>query len=412
MKSLPGKRVLMLLENNCFPQDVRVRNEANALTEAGYQVSVICPTRPGMAKRELVKGVAVYRFAQPPEANGLVGYLWEYGYSMLAAFVLSLVVYFERGFDIIHAHNPPDTFVTLAALYKLLGKQFVFDHHDLAPEMYFARFGGVGNRRVHSMLLFFEKLSCRLADQVIATNQSYRQLQIERDGVPASRITVVRNGPDLERFRPVAVDPALQRAGKTTLCYVGEMGFHDGVDYLLRALNKLIYELGREDVYCLLVGAGDAWPSLRALATELKLDNYVNFTGRVKPDEVVRYLSAADICIAPEPSNSYNDRSTMIKIAEYMAMSKPIVAFDLPEHRVTAQGAALYASANNVLELARQMVRLMDDPTMRQQMGKAGRERVETALAWPFQARELVRAYEQLSFRTLRHPSVRQEQNV
>ncbi len=399
MKVGHSARVLMLLENNCFPQDNRVRQEAETLVEAGYQVSVICPQRAGLPRREVVNGVYVYRFKAPPEANGLIGYLWEYGYSMLASFVLSLLVYFQHGFDIIHAHNPPDTFVLIAAFYKLLGKRFVYDHHDLAPEMYFARFGGVGNPVVYRLLRFFEKLSCRLADHVITTNQSYQALEMQRGGVPATRITVVRNGPDLNRLRPVAVDPTLRHAGKTLLCYVGEMGFHDGVEHLLGALHKLVYQLGRTDVHCLLVGDGDAWVSLQTLAKELNLSDYTVFIGRVKHAEVARYLSAANICLAPEPSNSYNDRSTMIKITEYMALGKPIVAFDLPEHRVTADNAALYALANDELDFAQKIVALMDDPSLRQCMGQMGRERIEKTLAWPYQAKLLLQAYATLQLR-------------
>lgn len=397
IKTVTGQRVLMLLENNGYPQDPRVRHEAQALVEAGYQISIICPVRSSSPLREKIDDVSVYRFPSPPEAAGMLGYLVEYGYSMLAAFFLSVVVYFSEGFDIVHAHNPPDTFVMIALFYKLFNKKFVFDHHDLSPEMYFARFDGKGNQWVYRTLRFFEWLSCRVADRVITTNQSYKQLEMLRCGVPETKITIVRNGPNLQRLQPVPAAIELQRAGKTTLCYVGEMGFHDGVDYLLRTLHKLVYDFGRTDLYCILVGDGDAWLSLRNLASELKLDHYLHFVGRVQADKVAYYLSAADICVAPEPSNDYNDRSTMIKIAEYMAMGKAIAAFDLPEHRVTAGDAALYATANNESSFAQNLMQLMDNPSMRAQMGKTGRERVETMLAWPYQARNLVKLYDELS---------------
>ena len=396
MKPSVSIRVLMLLENGPYSQDARVPSEATALVSAGHKVSVICPVRPQEPWRETLNGVRVYRFPAPPTANGLLGYLLEYGYAMAATFVLSLRVLLDEGFDVIHAHCPPDTFVFIAAFYKLLGKRFVYDHHDLAPELYYARFGGSGNRLVYHILVLLEKLSCRLADHVITTNQSYKTVEMQRGHVPEEYITVVRNGPDLNRLRPVEPDPDLRRKGKTIIGYVGRMGFQDGLDYLLRALRHLIHDLGRTDFFCVLVGAGDALPRIRSLAEQLGLANYVLFTGWVEYSEVPRYLSAMDICVAPEPSNSYNDRSTVIKLMEYMALEKPIVAFDLPEHRVTAQDAAVYARPNDEFDFAQQIAALMDNPERRRRMGEKGRERVEKELAWPHQEKSLLEAYESL----------------
>lgn len=390
-------KVLMLLENNPFPQDSRVRQEAAALVQAGHRVTVICPRHTGQPWRETVDDVYVYRYPPPPEADGFVGYLIEYGYSLIAAFVLSLVAFFRQGFDVIHAHNPPDVLVLVAMLYKPLGKQFVFDQHDLSPEMYFARFGGEGSSTVHCALLFFEKLSYRLADHVIATNESYKHIQIERGNVPENRITVVRNGPDLKRLALSDPDPDLRQKADTIIGYVGVMGHQDGIDYLLRALHHLAYDLERTGFFCAIMGDGDALTTLKTLATELKLDDYVWFTGYLTGDAFVRTLSTTDICVDPDPSNPYNDRSTMIKLMEYMALQKPIVAFDLPEHRVTAGDAAVYAEANDEMDFARQIAALMDDPARRQAMGRTGRERIETALAWPYQAEKLVSAYQMLN---------------
>jgi glycosyltransferase involved in cell wall biosynthesis len=407
MKASAGSRVLMLLENNPYPQDGRVRREAATLASAGYQVSIISPKRTGQPWRETVNDVSTYRFPAPPEANGFLGYLREYGYAMAATFILSWLVFFREGFDIIHAHNPPDTFVFIAAFYKLLGKRFVFDHHDLSPEMYYARFGGGGNRLVHQVLVWLEKLSCKLADHVIATNQSYRMIEMKRGGVPEERITIVRNGPDLKRVRPVEPDPALRKKGKTIIGYVGVMGFQDGIDYFLRALHHLANDLERTDFFCILIGRGDAWASMRILATQLNLDGYVWFTGRVSDADLIRYLSTADICVDPDPSNDFNDRCTMIKMTEYMALGKPIVAFDLPEHRFTAQDAAVYARPNNELDFARQIARLMDNPEQRQKMGQIGRGRIETELAWIHQEQYLLKAYEALDLLEKQSASVR-----
>lgn len=388
-----NNRILMLLENQTYPRDFRVRREATALTAAGYRVSVICPAGPGQPSRETLNGVRLYRYWQPPAGNGFLGYLWEYGYAMSATFLLSLLAFFREGFDVVHAHNPPDTFVFIAAFYKLLGKRFVFDHHDLSPEMYQARFPGGGSLFVHDTLVLLEKLTCGLADRIIATNESYKKIEMERDHVPETRITVVRNGIELHNIRPVEPDHTLYPKGKTIIGYIGVMGFQDGVDYLLRALGHLVRDLGRTDFFCILVGGGDAFPNLKSLTEQLDISEYVLFTGMVNHSEVARYLGAADLCVAPEPSAPYNDRSTAVKLMEYMALAKPIVAFDLTEHRFTAQGAAAYVKPNDELEFARAIAELMDDPGRRETMGLLGRRRVETELAWQYSIPKLLEAY-------------------
>jgi len=401
-----GSHVLMLLENDHYPQDSRVRNEASTLVSAGYQVSVICPKSSGQRWRESVNGVRVYRYPAPPAGSGFLTYLWEYGYCLVMSFVLSIVVALRRKIDIIHTHNPPDIFVLIAMFYKVLGARVVFDHHDLAPEMYYARFGNKGHRLVYRALVFFERLSCRVADHVIATNQSYKAVQMERHGVPEERITIVRNGPDLDRLQRVDPDPDLSQNAVTIIGYVGTMGFQDGIDYFLRAVRHLVYDLRRTDVFCVLVGKGDAWQSLRAYATELEIDKYVWFTGRISDVDLLRYLSAADICVDPDPSNPFNDRSTMIKMMEYMALGKPIVAFDLPEHRVTAQDAAVYARPNDELDFATKIAWLMDHPEERRERGSKGRKRVETTLAWPHQVNDLLEVYRSLDEQLARKRSV------
>jgi glycosyltransferase involved in cell wall biosynthesis len=383
----------MLLENQPYPQDHRVRREATALATAGYRVSVICPSAEGQCWRETVDNVRVYRFRAPSPVDSLFGYLWEYGYSTAASFAISLLVFLGEGFDVVHAHNPPETFVFIAAFYKLFGKRFVFDHHDLSPEMYRARFSDGGSTIIYGALLLLERLTCMIADHVIATNESYKEVEMERDHVPVERITVVRNGVEVQRGRPIQPDLALRQKAKTLIGFVGVMGFQDGVDYLLRALHHLLHTLGRTDFYCVLMGDGDAFPSLRKLAQELCLDDYVRFTGVVHGDELRAYLSAMDICVDPDPANEYNNRSTMIKIMEYMAVAKPIVAFDLPEHRVTAQQAAVYVTPNDECAFAKAVAQLMDDAARRKVMGAYGRHRIETKLAWRHSVTHLLDAY-------------------
>jgi len=394
--------VLMLVENSHYPRDPRVRREAEALVAAGYHVSLIGPGYPGEPARETINGVHVYRFLAPTGSKAL-GYAWEYCYSMMATLYLSLLVLWRDGFAVIHAANPPDTFIFIGLLYRLLGKRFIYDHHDLAPEMYRARFGDRSIQLLYKVLVWLEKLSCRLADHVITTNQSYKAIEMQRAGVPESRITIVRNGPDLNQLHLVAPDIHLRRKGKIIVGFVGEMGIQDGVDCLLRALWHLVHDLGRTDFFCVLIGAGTALADLKKLSATLGLDDYVWFTGWISDSEDYRrYLSSIDIGVVPDPSSAYNDRSTVIKIMEYMALRKPVVAFDLPEHRFTAQNAALYATPNDEIEFARIVAQLMDDPAKRQAMGSIGRARVENELAWSYSVPKLLGVYRTLLPKTKR----------
>ena len=404
-------RVLMLLENNSYPGDPRVRREAISLIDAGFQVTVISPGKRSMLRYENVDGVHVYHFLMPPPGNSLWGYVWEYGWSTFASFFLTLWVFFRRGFDVIHAHNPPDLFVLIALCYRVLGKKFVFDHHDLSPEMYYARFPNGGNRIVFRVLVFFEKLSCRFAHQVIATNESYKKVEIERSGIPATKVTIVRNGPDLNRVKPVAPDPELRQRASTILGFIGLMGRQDGVDYFLRALHYLVNDLNRNDVLAVIMGTGQMVPELKKLTSGLGLEQYVWFTGRVSDEELLRYLSTADICFDPDPYNPFNDRSTMIKMLEYMAMAKPIVAFDLTEHRESAKDAALYSRRNDVQDFANNIATLIDNPALREKMGAYGRQRMEKQLAWHHQEVNLLQVYANLGFEA-EHKTKPTESNV
>lgn len=384
----------MLLENNPYPQDGRVRREAMALVMAGYAVTVIAPGAKGQRLQERVDGVRVCRYRTPPESDGALGYVLEYGYALVAAVVLSVMVYVRWGFAIIHAHNPPDIYVLVAALFKPFGVRFVFDHHDLSPEMYQARFGKSSRRMVHRALLFFERLTFQSADHVISTNDSYAAIASERGGVPSESITVVRNGPDPARVRLLPPDDALRAKASFIIGYVGEMAPQDGVDYLIRSLAVLESDLGREDFFSVIIGSGSDVPRLRVLARDLGLEEKVWFAGQINdPDRLMTLLSTTDICVAPDPSNPYTDRSTVVKLAEYMALGKPIVAFDLPEHRRTAGDAATYATPNNEEEFAKEIAMLMDDPERRDRMGAIGAERVARELAWGHQAARLLEAY-------------------
>lgn len=386
--------VLMLIENNPYPQDTRVRAQATALLSFGCRVSVICPARPRQTSREEVDGVTVYRFPPPFEARGFLSYVWEYLYSTVAMFVLSLAVRRRSRIDVIHAANPSDTLVFIAAVFKLFGTRFVFDHHDLSPELYRANCGGGGSKLVYRALLFLERLSCRAADRVIATNESYKRIEMARDAVPEERITIVRNGPDLVQFEGVQPCRPADARGRTLIAYVGAIGWHDGLDCLLRVMHHL--KKIRSDYLCCIIGSGEALPDLRRMVETLGLQDCVRFTGWLTEADKLSLLASADICVDPDPYNPFNDASTMIKVAEYMALEKPVVGFALRENQFTAQDAGLFVAPDDERAFARAIAKLMDDPEQRLLMGQRGRRRVESVLAWSHSSMQLLSAYQKL----------------
>jgi len=385
-------RVLMLVENNAYPFDVRVRREACALRDGGYAVSVIAPKASGQRWREDVDGVMVYRFPAPPSGDGFIAYAIEYLYATLAIALLAIFVALTRGIDVIHAANPPDTLFFVAALFKPFGVRYVFDHHDLSPETYLSRFGRSDGNWMHRLLLWLEKGSFALADVVIATNESYRKNALQRGGKSPSQVFVVRNGPP-RSLAAVAPDPVLRARAAVLVGYIGTMGPQDGVDYWLRALKVLTDKLGRRDILAVVIGNGDAMPTLRQLARELDIERYVHFTGRIPDAEVKSILSTVDVCVQPDPLGPLNDCSTMNKVMEYMAFGKPIVAFDLHETRFSAQDAAIYATPNDVEDFAVKVRSLIDNPEQRARMGAFGRQRVAAELAWEYSVPHLLRAY-------------------
>jgi glycosyltransferase involved in cell wall biosynthesis len=390
-------RVLHLSENLPLPFDRRVWMELSALRDGGHQVSAICPMGdPWNRPYEVIDGIAIWRYPPPPPTRGALSYVWEFLYCWLQTARLALVAFFTRGFDVVHAANPPDTFWAIGLFYKLFGKRFVFDHHDLCPELYVARFGSkVEGNLLHRMLGALEWAQFRTADLVISTNESYRRVATGRGRVRPERVVVVRSGPSRERFATVRpVDPGLKRNRPLLVAYLGVMAPQDGVDHLLRAAAHLVHVRGRRDVAFTLVGAGDSFEDLRALARELKLEEFVCFTGRIPDADVERVLATADVCVSPDPKNPLNDVSTMNKVLEYMACGRAIVAYDLREHRFSAGEGALYAEPNRVEDLADKIAVLLDDPARRERMGEYNRRRFLDQMAWEYSAGELLRAYE------------------
>jgi glycosyltransferase involved in cell wall biosynthesis len=385
-------KVLLLVENNPYPADFRVRREALALRDAGYEVGVIAPRGAGQPWRETVDGVRVHRFPPPPGGRGALGYAFEFACATLAIAGLTAWVGLRHGVDVVHAANPPDTLCLVGLMARLARRKFVFDHHDLAPEVYLSRFGVRREDLACRALRLLERASYAVANVVIATNESYRQIALARGGKTAERVFVVRNGPPLS-YQPLHGECALSGRAAHLIGYVGTIGPQDGVDLWMRALRELVFTLGRRDVLAVVIGDGDALAEARRLAQELKVEPYVNFTGRLSELECRRVLSAADVCVQPDPLSPLNDKSTMNKLMEYMALGKPTVAFDLHETRCSAEEAALYAPPNDVHEFAGRVAWLLDHPEERRRMGEAGRRRVADALAWEHSVPTLLRAY-------------------
>jgi glycosyltransferase involved in cell wall biosynthesis len=392
---LRGRRVLIIVQNLSVPFDRRVWLEACSLRDAGFQVSVVCPMGAGDRTTELLDGVLIRRYPPPPDANGIASYMYEFVYCWLRTCALVLRASRAEGFDVIQACNPPDTFWALALPFKLAGKKFVFDQHDLCPEVYESRFPN-GSRALLRGLRLLERATYAVADHVISTNDSYRATAIRRGKVAAEDVTVVRTGPDPDRLRRGTRNQDWRR-GRTHLCaYLGVMGPQDGVDLAIRAAAELA-GAGRDDIQFVFMGKGDSTNDLVELAEQLGVSDICTFTGRVPDDIVSEVLSTADLGLSPDPLNPLNDVSTMNKTMEYMAFELPVVAFDLKETRVSADVAAVYVEPNDVAAYAQAIGDLLADPERRRQMGEQGRRRVVHALAWRHQAPRFVGAYERLS---------------
>ncbi len=390
-----SKRILIIVENLPVPFDRRVWQEATTLAKSGYVVSIICPKTKEYPKMyEVIEDIFIYRHPLPVEADGALGYALEYSIALFWQFVLSLKVFFTRGFDAIHACNPPDNIFLIAIFYKLFGKKFLFDHHDINPELYEAKFGR--KDFFYKVMLAWERWTFKIADVSIATNESYRKIAIERGKMNPDKVFVVRSGPKLERLKIMPPANNLKKGCDYLVGYVGVMGRQEGIDYLLKAARCIIHDFKRSDVHFGLVGGGTELESLKDYAKELNVNEFVTFTGRVSDDDMLKMLNTADVCVNPDVANEMNDKSTMNKIMEYMALGKPIVQFDLTEGRYSAQEASLYAKQNDEKDMAEKIIQLIDDNVMREKMGSFGRNRVVNELSWEYEAPKLLKAYQTL----------------
>jgi glycosyltransferase involved in cell wall biosynthesis len=390
--ALVGRKVLIIVENLPVPFDRRVWLEARTLKAAGAVVSIICPTGKGYEARfEEIDGIFIYRHTLPVEQGSGMGYLKEYAVALFHETRLAWKVFFQRGFDVIHACNPPDLIFLVALPFKILGKKFVFDHHDVNPELYEAKFG----RRdfFWRLLLLMERATFWLADVSIATNESYRNIAIERGRMKPENVHVVRSGPDISAIKAVTENPAMRNGHKYLVAYVGVMGEQEGIDLLLEAIDFIVHKLHRDDIQLTLAGDGPVLESLKNMASSLGIDAHVRFLGRVPDKELFELLSTADVCVNPDRVNAMNDISTMNKIMEYMAFGKPIVQFDVREGRVSAEAASLYASKNDPTDFANCIVTLLADEPRRKKMGEFGYNRVRKELSWETQIAPLLEAY-------------------
>ncbi|MDZ7952543.1 glycosyltransferase family 4 protein [Nostoc sp. DedQUE09] len=390
------KKVLIIVENLPVPFDRRVWMEATTLQKAGYEVSVISPTGNGFDKDyEIIEQIHIYRHPLPAEESSVIGYLREYSWAINWQFRLAQRVWRERGFDVIHICNPPDLLFLVAAWFKLFhGISIIFDHHDLSPEMYEAKY----RRRdiFYHGLRWAERLTYATADMVISTNESHREVALKRGHKKPEKVFVVRSAPDLSRFRRMPPNPNYRRGRNYLIGYMGVMGEPEGIDYLLRMVYYIVHKKNRSDIHFMLIGSGPMAEKLKDLSKELEVNEFVEFTGFKQGEELLERLSSCDVCVEPSPTSAYNENCTMNKILEYMAMGKAIVQFDLREGRRSAQEASLYAKPNDEVEFAEKILELLDSPERREKLGAEGRRRMEEILEWQYQAPKLLDAYDKV----------------
>jgi glycosyltransferase involved in cell wall biosynthesis len=395
MMEFAGKRILIIVENLCVPFDRRVWQEARALKEKGAIVSVICPkSQKSKNNYENLEGINIFRHSLPIEARGFFGYLLEYTIALFSEIILSIKVFFKVGFDVIHACNPPDDIFLIGMFYKILGKKFLFDHHDLCPELFFSKFAKKGF--LYKFMILFEKLTFKYADISIATNNSYKEIAIKRGGMNPDNVYIVRSAPDIQKFEGIRYNKKHKKGKKYLIGYLGVIGVQEGLKYLVEACSYIKKTLDRDDVHFVCVGDGTELPNIKNYAHELNVYDDFTFTGRVSDELLMEIINTSDVCVNPDEYNELNDNSTMNKIIEYMALGKPIVQFDLKEGRFSAGESSLYARNNDPIDFANKIVFLLDNQNIRKNMGEYGFKRFKEELNWSIQKEELYKAYNRL----------------
>lgn len=392
-KPFQKKHILIIVENLAVPFDRRVWQEANTLKENGADVSIICPIMNGYSKKkEVINGIHIYRHPLPLEARGALGYLLEYSVALFWEFWLSVKIYFKKPFHVIQGCNPPDLIFLVAFFFKLFGVRYVFDHHDINPELYIAKYNKKG--LFYKLLVFFEKLTFKTANYSLATNDSYKEIAIFRGKMPASRVTVVRSGPRLDRLKLTEGNAKYKKGRQYLVGYVGVIGEQEGLDLLLESVKSITTQ--RQDVQFAIVGGGTDLEKVKELCRQMQLSDYVDFYGRVDDATMIDVLNTADVCVNPDRPTEMNNLSTMNKIMEYMALKKPIVQYDLKEGKVSAQKASLYARNTSTEDFAEKIMWLLDRPEERARMGNYGYERVVSTLSWDYESRKLIDFYKRV----------------
>jgi glycosyltransferase involved in cell wall biosynthesis len=390
MKALENKHILIVVENLPVPFDRRVWQEANTLKENGAHVSIICPKMKGYTQsHEELNGIHIYRHPLPFEARGALGYLIEYSTALFWEFFLSWKIFFKKRFQVIHGCNPPDLIFLVALFFKPFGVKYVFDHHDINPELYFAKYNKHGF--FYKTMLWFERLTFMTANYSIATNESYKEIAIRRGKMPAHKVQVVRSGPKLDRLKILPKDEKFLKGRKYLVGYVGVIGEQEGIDLLLQSIQHIVSL--RTDIQFAIVGGGTDLEKLIELSAQMNLSDYVDFYGRVPDDLMIAVLNSADVCVNPDKPTEMNNLSTMNKIMEYMALQKPIVQYELKEGRFSAQSASLYATPGDTKDFAEKIIYLIDNPTLRAQMADFGYKRVVNELSWEYESKKLIELY-------------------
>ena len=385
-----NKHILIIVENLPVPFDRRVWQEANTLKDNGAKVSIICPKMKGyMESYEVLNGIEIYRHSHPFEATGIFGYLLEYSNALFWEFFLSWKIFFKKRFHVIHGCNPPDLIFLVALWFKVFGVIYVFDHHDINPELYFAKYGR--KDIFHKMMIIFERLTFALANFSIATNESYKDIAIKRGKMPESKIQVIRSGPKLDMLKLLPKDNQFLKGRKYLVGYVGVIGEQEGIDLLLESIRYIVSF--RQDIQFAIVGGGTDLKKLIQLSVEMGLDNFVDFYGRVSDDVMLAILNSSDICVNPDRPNEMNNLSTMNKIMEYMALKKPIVQYNLKEGRFSAQEASLYARCGDTKDFSDKITQLIDNPELRVEMAQNGYNRVLNELSWEYESKKLIKFY-------------------
>lgn len=391
MDKLKGKHILIVVENLPVPFDRRVWQEANTLSENGAKVSIICPIMKGYtSKYEVINNIEIYRHPLPFEASGALGYLVEYSTALFWESWLSLKIYAKKRFHVIHGCNPPDLIFIVAFFYKFLGVKYVFDHHDINPELYIAKYNKKGF--FYKLMIFLEKLTFKTADYSIATNESYKEIAIRRGGMDVEKVQVIRSGPKLDRLQILPPDDKYKKGRKFLLGYVGVIGEQEGIDLLLQSFKVIVSK--RDDIHLAILGGGTHVDELKKLCTQLNLNDYVDFYGRVSDEILVGVLNTADVCVNPDKPTEMNNLSTMNKIMEYMALKKPIVQFNLKEGRFSAMDASLYAEDIN--DFSEKIITLIDNQELCLSMGQYGYDRVVNELSWDHESGKLIKFYERV----------------